>query len=747
MDLLRNRPLATCCLCFLLCLTVAAYTSSTAKLWLGAAALLACLLSLFFKRRRGKALRLLCFILAFSALLYGYIRFDRYFTMADAYGGEEVTVVARVREITYKQGGALAFIADCETVAGEAADRRLSVWAYTTTAPAEGDRIVFQATLHALTGEESLTLYQRARGIAACAEDTWGIDPLPDSTRDPRTVVRRFFGDLRLSLGNHISQNSPGRGGLLMRALLLGEQELIPDSVNLAFRRTGISHVLSLSGLHLSLLVGGLATLFCRLHVPRAPTVICQCLLVLFYMALTGFSISILRSGLMMLLFSLSFFARREADGITSLSLAACGIAIFSPFAVYDCGYWLSVVATFGILVRNEWQEKRPAPSGHLPRLLHRIGASLSVTLAATFATLPLTALYFGEVSLLTPLCNLLLIPLFDLYLFLAVLALPLGPLPFLGEAFDACGELLLRLVERMASLRGIMLSIHEPPVKVLLSVSAVAVLLCLCLPHVGKKRTAVVGLSLLALATISLTAINIVRAGTTGVHYAHTSDNELMLVQSGHAGLLCDLSGGSYTAQKAGLKVVKDAGLAELDGYLLTHYHARHATSLPRLCGQIIIRTIYLPVPSSPEEEEIYRTIKQEATALGVTCTLYQPYTDIAFGSLTLHPHAHGKSASSHPTIAISVRHNEKLLTYLGAGHHESDQKRLAADAVAKSQILLFGTHGGKETARPSFTRFASDLHCVVLPQGDRLPPSLYQFLSEKILLANEGTRQYLPL
>lgn len=573
------------------------------------------------------------------------------------------------------------------------------------------------------------------------------MQTLSDTAYTPSIAVRRFFGNLRLSLGNHLSNNSPGRGGLLMRALLLGEQDLIPDSVNLAFRRTGISHVLSLSGLHLSLLVGGLAAFFRRLRISRYPTVICQCLLVLFYMALTGFSISILRSGLMMLLFSLSFFAKREADGITSLSVAACGIAIFSPFAVYDCGYWLSVVATFGILIRNEWQEKRPVPNKRLPKLLHRIGASLSVTLAATFATLPLTALYFGEFSLLTPLCNLLLIPLFDLYLFLAVLALPLGSLPYLGELFDACGELLLRLVERLSSLRGIMLSIHEPLIQVLLSVTAIAVLLCLCLPRVGKKRTTVVLLSLLGVTAISLTAVTIHRASAIGVHYAHTNDNELILVQNGNAGVLCDLSGGSYTAQKAGLKAAKEAGLTELDGYLLTHYHARHATSLPRLCGQIVIRTIYLPVPSSREEETIYRTILQEATALGVTCRLYEPYTDIAFGSLTLHPHAHGQSSSSHKTIAISIRHNEKLLTYLGAGHHESDQRQMAADAVAQSQILLFGAHGGKETTRPSFTRFSTDLTCVVLPQADRLSPSLYHFLSEKITLANEGELQYLPL
>ena len=150
-----------------------------------------------------------------------------------------------------------------------------------------------------------------------------------------------------------------------------------------------------------------------------------------------------------------------------------------------------------------------------------------------------------------------------------------------------------------------------------------------------------------------------------------------------------------------------------------MTHYHARHVRSLSKVCGQILLRTLYLPIPTSEDEEKLYRALTAEAASLGVTCVLYKPYEDIPFGDMTIHPHAQGKSQANHPTVAISMRHGDQLLTYLGAGHHESDQAEQAASAVAKSSLLIFGLHGGREESRPDFSTFSSSLSEVVLPNA----------------------------
>lgn len=747
MNLLRNRPLAACSIVFLLTLTVAANTDSLTKLCLGGAAVLFLLpAALIFRRRRARPPLLLpvCVLLLLFALLYGYLQFDRRFCMADEYEGE-VEVCARVREITYTNGSTLGFTADCETVAGRSDDRRIAVWAYTDLLPEEGDCVRFHASLQSVAGEDSQSLYLRADGVAAQADDVLDLSLVKAEPR-PAYRLRALFADLRSTLGNRLSNHIPGESGLLMRALLLGERKLLPDQITLHFRRTGLSHVLSLSGLHISLLVSGLATLCRRLRCPRSAAVVGQVLLVLFYMALTGFSLSITRAGLMMLLYALSFFARRGADGFTSLSLAAVLILLFSPTAVYDCGYWLSVVATYGILIRNEWRGTAPPPSSRLGRIGRAAGDSLCVTLAATLATLPLTAAFFGEISLLSPLANLLLIPCFNLYLLLSVLALPLAPLSFFSRAVGALGQLLLAAVKQGAFLPGVMLSLGTAPIRLLLFALLVLLFACLCSP-VGRKRVAAVSLCSLTVLALLLGTTEICRTTVNGAYYGYAGENEMLLLQSGRKGLLFDLSNGSYTAQKNGLHAAKQAQITELEGYFLTHYHSRHATALPRLCGQIMIRTLYLPIPQSAEEEAIYRTLLSAATELGMNCVLYEPYRDIAFGRFTVHPHAKGQSGALHPTVALSVRHGEELLTYLGAGHHESDQQGQAASAVAKSSLLILGVHGGKEESLPDYRSFSPALSQVMLPYKERITPALAAFLDTRLRIAAENDLVWISL
>ena len=747
MGLMRNRPLACCCLVFLITLTVASQVSSLAKLCLGGAALLFLTIFAIFNRQHKRSIlfSLTCVVLALLALFYGHLRFDRYFDLAHRYPGE-VTITARVREVTYEGGRALGLTVDCEQIDGQAQSGRLAVWAYADEEIVIGDRITFDGTLLELSKDDPLSLYLQAKGIAAQAEDVYHLTVTPAKKR-PVDMLRSTFSTLRQSLGTQLHTHVPGDGGALMRALLLGEQDLLPDTAKRDFRRTGLSHVLSLSGLHVSLLLGTLALLCRHLRISRVICILSQILLVLFYMALTGFSLSIVRAGLMTLFVSLSFFARREADGMTSLAFAAALIALFSPTAVYDCGYWLSITATMGILVYNELHTRSTPPAAWHLRLLHGAGNSLAITLAANFATLPLLAFFFGEFSWLAPLCNLLLIPFFNLYLLMAAVALPFGMLPPVGAVSSALGEFLLSSIAQLSKLRGICVPIDHIGIRLLLACLAIFLFALLFFTRIGKRRMLSLGIISLALFGLCLGVTGLQQLTTAGVYYAYTGTNEALLVKDGPNSILCDLSSGSYTAQKNGLRTTEAAHMTELDGYLITHYHTRHATSLPRLCGQILIRTLYLPIPQSEEEEAIYRSLAATAATLGMDCRLYEPYKDIALGGMTLHPHAYGKSEAAHPAIALSVRRGENLLTYLGSGYHESDGRGMASSAVEKSTALIFGLHGPREKKLPDYPRFSKDLTTVILPGDDRIPPALAEFLSFRCRAVTEEETVYIPL
>ncbi len=748
MDLLHHRPLATGCLVFLLSLLLAAYTNSPTKLCLGGAALLLTLILLLMRRRRRKIpwlLPICCLCLVF-AMLYGYICFDRRYDMADAYGGEEVLIHAQIEELTYEGDGCFAFRAACERVNERAEKRRISALVYTKEPLKVGDRVAFYATLTPIGKTGGIPLYLRAHGVAAEATDAFGLTV----TEPGKVGIKSLFTGLRKTLSNRLTAHIPGRSGQLYAALLLGEADGLDDALWRDFRRTGLTHILSLSGLHLALLVGAMNGLLHRLRLPRRAGAVGEILLVLFYMALTGFSLSITRSGLMVLIVALSLFARRQVDSLTSLALAGAAIALVSPAAMYDCGFFLSVTATFGILVRGEWRKHSPRvvqKQTLLRRFYSALTDALGVTLAANIATLPLIACYFGEFSLISPLCNLLLLPFFNLCLLLSIPGLLLAPIPFVGQALWALGELPLSTVQTLAKGRWILLSLGHPALRLVIVCAALALLLCLCLHGIRRHTVVRVGLLCLLCCALTAGAVGLHRQGVTGLAYRYEGRNEMLLLQAGHSGLLCDLSSGSHAAAKAGLSMMEEAGLVELEGYLLTHYHNRHLTAFLKIAGQTVIRRLYLPTPTNVEEERIYKSLLTLAEEADIPITRYEAYDAIPFAALTVKPHAPGMTTSSHPALALSVQTEGSYMTYFSAGYHESHMAASGAAAVAQSDSLIFGLHGGTEQGLPYYTNLSPDLHTVLTPGEGRLPPPFKALLGQRIYIAAPGKTCFLPL
>lgn len=137
---------------------------------------------------------------------------------------------------------------------------------------------------------------------------------------------------------------------------------------------------------------------------------------VLFFMGLAGFSPSVTRAGIMMLLYLGGFLLRREPDSLNSLGLAALVILFANPFAAADLGMLLSFSATAGILLLQKPFARvleRPAqqmPAGFLRKACKGLAGLLAVTLSAIVFTLPVSILALGQVSLIAPLANLLFV-------------------------------------------------------------------------------------------------------------------------------------------------------------------------------------------------------------------------------------------------------------------------------------------------------------------------------------------------
>jgi competence protein ComEC len=227
----------------------------------------------------------------------------------------------------------------------------------------------------------------------------------------------------------------------LLVGILLGVQSTIPSDVLDTFSATGTSHILVISGWNITIIIVGIAALLGRLGVGRKRAAALSLPLIALYVLFVGASPSVLRAAVMGSLVVFATLVDREAEAWTSLLAACSGMALLDPNVLWDIGFQLSALATAGLFAFARpiegWLLARP------PFRWHAFGWAvepLTATLAASFLSLPIILYHFGNLSLIAPIANIVMLPSVPyamLFGSLATLAgmvwLPLGHLVALG--------------------------------------------------------------------------------------------------------------------------------------------------------------------------------------------------------------------------------------------------------------------------------------------------------------------------
>jgi competence protein ComEC len=266
---------------------------------------------------------------------------------------------------------------------------------------------------------------------------------------------RRF----RASLAQRIGASSADADGVaLLTALALGERFRFTEQHWTDFRRTGTSHLVAVSGMHVALL--GIAVfallrlIWLRLPAPLASrdlevAAAASLLATAYYAALTGFAVPAQRSLIMIAIALTALASRRPIGAAQIVAATLVTVLVVDPFAPLSASFWLSFVAVAILLALAA---PRPLVRSGPSRL--RRGARLMLEFVRLqwwigFALLPLTAWYFGEVSLVGPVVNLAAIPFFNACL------VPLAVLATLVLSLDAAAVWAAPAVHAVASLAG----------------------------------------------------------------------------------------------------------------------------------------------------------------------------------------------------------------------------------------------------------------------------------------------------
>ena len=550
--------------------------------------------------------------------------------------------------------------------------------------------------------------YYNSKGYFFLAEWESGDIVCLEKKSSPELTLSKLRSSLADVFYSGLDEEHAG----LFTAVFLGDRSGLSDTAKRDFRRTGGYHLLALSGMHLSVFTAIVGAFMSLLGIKKGKRYAVLTLVIVFYVALTGFHLSMVRSAIMLLAVYLGYYLRARGDSLTSLTFAAAVIIVFSPQSIGDIGFWMSVLATFGIIIATPLEtlarfKLRKIERVALRKAVSYISTTLIISFSAILMILPFSCFCFHAISLVGPIVTLALSGMVSIVLLLAPLTLLLFRIPVVSDLlFFLCGlvsRFILSTANLFSELENIYVSLEYDFVKYLV-IPFFIVFAVMLLADIKHKRIIPVFVIvwLLLFSSFEYFALN---DPAIEAEYLRRGKNEYFCLSASGDNILIDISDGSFSnLSRAGSESARK-GFCELDAVVLTHLHKRHISSLARLASTQMLRKVLLPEPQNSSESEIVRSVEYEMALHGVKVVYYGEDDIISVCGVRIKAeHAYIKR-STHPVIKLDM--GERLdITYIGSSYPEYRDAQV-------SEATFFGIHG--PVCKNEFEADAAEAELVV--------------------------------
>lgn len=373
------------------------------------------------KYRKNYYIKLVLFSVIFSALFFAVFTNFYYKPIVYNNSAKEVKATATVIESPYENYGQYYYLVKTTNIDNEENSAKVVLISKSDLKADLDDTINFVGTLNV-----NSTDYYKTKGYYLRIKITDNKNC--KVTKATSHSVKYYPYKLREKLVTVIDSYMDSDNSGICSAIGFGERNYLTDNVKDHFKKAGMSHLLVVSGMHMSVVAMIFLFIFKRLL--RKKFIYCPLtiLLILFYMILTGLSFSVLRSSIMVIIMLLGIMISRQSDSLNSLGISALVILLFNPYSAGDVGLLLSFGSTMGIIlfsrpIRIFLVEKLKFHKRILIRILDLIAITLS---ACTFST-PILILFFKRISLVQILSNLLISPVFEFLLIVVMIGGVLG--------------------------------------------------------------------------------------------------------------------------------------------------------------------------------------------------------------------------------------------------------------------------------------------------------------------------------
>ena len=539
--------------------------------------------------------------------------------------------------------------------------------------------------------------------------------------------ARRGLIHAREAIASAIHTATPSESGrAVLVALLLGDRSGIDFDLRNNLARTGLMHLLAVSGLHVLLV----AMVFYNLLKPmllrfgvgwkqmewsRATITL---LILLIYTALTGAGPSVVRATVMAALFIGSTFVQRPVNSLNTLGVAAVVLLLWRPEDLFAPGFQLSFGAVGGIILflpHLRWVEKKMWRTGRVGRY---VSNSVMISLAAGFGTLPSLLYHFGQAPFAGLALNIVAIPVTFGILAAGIALVVSHPIHgaisgTFGAAADALSRFLLGIATTGDDYAGYALVesyVRDLPTQLIV----VGCVLTLAFIHRPRFRWR------LAVFTLVVATVNVWTkpqgGDTMTIIFFDVGQGDAALVQTpGGKNLLID-TGPRGFGYDAGERILdpnlRFLGISHLDAVVISHPHSDHLGGLPHLLRNFRVDQVWHnghPYESALVGETIHLldslAIPHQAVGVGMQLEL-----DPALRIDVLAPHDGAVTNVNDASVVLRIRHGEADVLFTGDA--EAPSESLLAnyfDRVLASGLIKAGHHGSRTSSTDPFIRAAS--------------------------------------
>lgn len=503
----------------------------------------------------------------------------------------------------------------------------------------------------------------------------------------------------------------------ILGGIVFGDDAVAPpDYIKTSFINSGLLHILAASGMNVAFIFTFWFIILKFLKVPYKPRVLTGMLVVILYTLMTGLGASVIRAALMLLFVLAGKLIDRDTHSVSLLSLVAVLMLIYNPAYINDVSFQLSFFVTFGLLTTANFLSKK------FEKIPDWIKAPVLIPIVAQIWIAPIQMFYFNTFSLYSVLANISTVSLLSIISFGGFVSSAISIIPPFAkitcQVFDFFLNYLLNILiwisNFFANLKFSLIQTTHPNIIQML-IYYIMLIAVTYLIKIDKRKQAIItvlvtclilGLTWIKLPNnnLEIIAFDVQNADSFLIK---TPQNKYFMIDTGKA----PFESGNSQAKIIMLKYLKDRGIKNLEGVIVTHFDNDHSGGTSEIITNTKVKTLYLNNTKTETQtaKNIFKTAKKIHQNYKIVQHNQQIYTEKDFKIRTFKADISGKDTDNECSTITLVSYKDFDMLFMGDAGVKSFEQ-VQKDIPNKIEVLKVGHHGGPKVVNEQMLNYLNN-------------------------------------